>query len=262
MKILFIGDVVGRPGRNAVKEILPKIKKEFSPDLVIMNGENLSHGKGISESSISEMQKVGVEFFTSGNHIWSKKDIISYLEKPNTNLIRPANYPPGVPGKGYKIFETTAGKKVLIINLQGLIFMSQNLNSPFQAVDEILNQHQEKFNAIFVDFHAEATSEKVAMREHLDGRVSVLVGTHTHIPTRDAEVTELGTAYITDVGMVGKKNSIIGIDKEDIMQRFLTQMPAKHTITEGPAVFNAVLITVDENTSKATSIEPLTYFYP
>lgn len=262
MQILFVGDVVGRPGRTAVKHLLPQIKEKYKIDLTIINGENLSHGKGISESSIQEMEAAGVDFFTSGNHIWSKKNIIEYLDKKGSKLIRPHNYPPGVPGTGAKVFKTKDGHHVLIINLQGTIFMPQTLNSPFHVADQILAEHKERFDAIIVDFHAEATSEKIAFKEYLDGRVTAILGTHTHIPTADAEVTAKGTAYITDVGMVGKKDSIIGIDKENIINRFLTQMPAKHEISEGAAVFNAVLIDVDEKTSEAKQITTLSYSYP
>lgn len=261
MLILFIGDTVGRPGRAAVKNLLPEIKRQHRPDLVILNGENLSHGNGVSLKAIAEMEEAGVDFFTSGNHIWGKKEILPLLDDSKGNLLRPHNYPSGVPGTGSREFKTKAGHKVLIINLQGLVFMAQSLQSPFHAAAEILAAHRDQYAAIIVDFHAEATSEKIALREYLDGRVSAIIGTHTHVPTADAAVTARGTAYITDVGMVGKKDSIIGLDKENIVHRFLTQMPVKHEISPGEAVFNSVLIDVDENTGRSRTITPVYQYY-
>lgn len=261
MLILFIGDTVGRPGRAAVKNLLPEIKRQHQPDLVILNGENLSHGNGIGLKALAEMKDAGVDFFTSGNHVWGKREILPLLDDKQGNLLRPHNYPSGVPGTGAKVFTTKNKHKVLIINLQGLVFMPQSLQSPFHAATEILAAHRDQYAAIVVDFHAEATSEKIALREYLDGQVSAIVGTHTHVPTADATVTAKGTAYISDVGMVGKKDSIIGLDKDNIVHRFLTQMPVKHEISAGEAIFNAVLIDIDEKTARARTITPIYQHY-
>ena len=256
MNILFIGDIIGRPGRDTVKKLLPGLKKELEIELVIANGENMHHGKGVTEENIEEMQKAGVNFFTSGNHIWKEKTIIPYLDNAKSPLIRPANYPPGVPGSGYKIVETGLMRRVLIINLLGRLFINVQTDCPFRTVDRILKEtSHERPDAIFVDFHAEATSEKVAMGFYLDGRVSAVIGTHTHVATADARVLDNGTAYLTDAGFVGPINSVIGVDTDIIIQNFLTQMPVKHEIAGGPTMLNAVKISIDEKSKKAESIE-------
>jgi metallophosphoesterase (TIGR00282 family) len=256
MKILFIGDIIGRPGRDTVKEILPSLKKKYSPDFVIANGENLTHGRGISEETVEEMKKAGVDFFTSGNHVYANKSGVAKLDDKSFPVIRPANFPPGNPGRGYQLLETAKMQKVLVINLMGRVFMKRNYDCPFRTADAILEEHKaDNPNTIIVDIHADATSEKAALAHYLDGRVTAVLGTHTHVPTADARILEEGTAYITDVGMVGLKNSIIGVDKEPIIRNFLTQMPVKHEIGEGPTVFNAVIIETEESTIKAEKIE-------
>lgn len=254
MKILFLGDVFGKPGRQVVAKFLPEIIKEKKPDLVIANVENIHHGKGVSNSKIEEMQKAGVNFFTSGNHIWKVSEIFKHLEEENYPLVRPGNYPDKAPGRGDKIVETSGGEKVLVINLMGRVFMPAHLADPFQKAEEILEKYREEglelgkgLAAIFVDFHAEAGSEKMAFAHYLDGQISALVGTHTHIPTADEQIFPGGTAYQTDTGMNGCYDSVIGVKKEEIIENFLTQMPVKHTVAEGPTVFNAVLIEIGTN---------------
>ncbi len=256
MKILFIGDIVGRPGRDTVKKILPSLKEKYSTDLIIANGENLAHGRGITEEIIDEMTKAGVNFFTSGNHIYANKNVIAKLDDKSFPVIRPANFPPGNPGRGYQLVETAKMQKILVINLMGRVFMKHSYDCPFRTADAILEEHKaDNPEAIIVDIHADATSEKTALAHYLDGRVTAVLGTHTHVPTADSRILEGGTAYITDIGMVGLKNSIIGVDKEPIIRNFLTQMPVKHEIGEGPTVFNSIFIETEDNTKKAENIK-------
>jgi metallophosphoesterase (TIGR00282 family) len=258
MKILFIGDIVGRPGRKTVKEILPSLKEEFQPDLILANGENICHGRGISEETIKELTEAGIQFFTSGNHIYANKKVVSKLDDKSFPVIRPANFPPGNPGRGYHIFETGKMEKILIVNLMGRVFMRQHYDCPFRTIDAILEEHKgEQINAIIVDIHGEATSEKIALGHYLDGRVSAVLGTHTHVPTSDATILSQGTAYISDIGMVGVKDSVIGAEKEQIIQGFLKQMPFKYDIPDGPTLFTAVIIEIDDTSKKATHIEQI-----
>ena len=261
MNILFIGDIFGRPGRETVKKILPEYRKKLDIDLVIANAENLHHGKGVSFGQIDELQHFGVDFFTSGNHIWKEKSIISHLDNVQFPLLRPANYPDITPGKGYRVTETSKKQKVLVINLLGRVFMPANLDCPFRTADKILEEHKtHDLAAIFIDFHAEATSEKMALAFYLDGRVTAVIGTHTHVPTFDARVLDGGTAFQSDVGFTGPLNSVIGLEKEGIIKHFLTQMPVKHEVAGGKTVFNALKITVDEKTKKALSVEQIQDF--
>lgn len=255
MKILFIGDVFAKSGREAVKKVLPDIKKKFKINLTIANGENMTHGKGMTQEHVNDLIEAGVDFFTSGNHVWANKDIVGQLDNPKLPIIRPANYPPDVPGKGYRIIQDDMMRKVLVINLLGRVFMKDDMDCPFRKVDQILSETQhEKLDAIIVDFHAEATSEKVALGHYLDGKVSAVIGTHTHIPTADARILEGGTAYITDVGMVGPRDSVIGLNKKTIINQFLTQLPVKHEVAESECVFSAVVIDIEKG-GKAKSIE-------
>jgi len=260
MKIIFIGDIVGRPGRDTVKKILPKLREKYTPDLIMANAENLSHGVGVSEKTIDEMTRAGIQFFTSGNHIYHNRLSIPKLDDKKFPVIRPANFPPGNPGRGYEVIETGKMEKVLVVNLMGRVFIPQNYDCPFRAIDKILKEHEnENLSAIFVDFHAEATSEKIAMAHYLDGRVTALVGTHTHIPTADAQIFPGNMAYITDVGMVGSSDSIIGAEKEAIIRSFLNQQSFKYEIPEGgPMTFNAVYIETELNSPKAIKIEQIT----
>lgn len=258
MKIFFIGDIVGRPGRKTVQELLPEIREEYTPDAIIANGENMAHGRGISEETVKEMQRAGIMFFTSGNHIFANKPAVAKLNDRKFPVIRPANFPPGNPGRGYQVIETGKFQKILIINLMGRVFMKQNYDCPFRVIDQILAEYtDDDLSAIIVDIHAEATSEKVALGHYLDGKVTAVLGTHTHVPTADATILDEGTAYITDVGMVGVIDSVIGVEKEPIIEGFLTQMPFKYEIADGPCVLAGVLIEVDEKTKKATEIKQI-----
>jgi len=256
MNILFIGDIFGGPGRDATKKLLPKIKKEMKISFVIANGENLTHGKGMSPEHVKEMMSAGVDFFTSGNHVWKNKDGVARLDDPKFPVIRPANYPPGVPGRGYKVVSDGLMKKILVVSLLGRVFMQDDTDCPFRTMDKILEETKhENLSAIIVDFHAEATSEKVAFGHYMDGRVSAVLGTHTHIPTADGRILDGGTAYITDVGMVGPRDSVIGLEKDTIIKQFLTQLPAKHNVAESECTFCAVKVEIDPKTKQAKSIE-------
>lgn len=259
MKILFIGDIVGRSGREAVKKILPSFVKKHEVDFVIANGENLAHGKGMTPNSYKEMVEAGVDYFTSGNHIFSKKDFIPELDNKKIKVLRPANYPEDVPGRGYEIAEV-GSQKLVIINLMGRVFFAQDIDCPFRKLDQILKKIDLKNIPIVVDFHAEATSEARAFGFFTDGKVSAVIGTHTHIPTADEQILKKGTAYISDVGMVGVKESILGVDKEIILEKFLTQMSIHHEIPEeGEVEFNTVLIDIDRK-GKAKKIERIRNF--
>lgn len=258
MNILFIGDIFGKPGRETVKKLLPDYKKNLDINVVIANAENIHHGKGVSEKHIIEMRQAGVDFFTSGNHIWKEKAIIPRLSDKNFPLIRPANYPPGAPGYGYRIIEDSLKNKILVINLMGRVFMPADLDCPFRVADRILKEHEGiELAAIFVDFHAEATSEKMALGHYLNGRVSAIIGTHTHVPTFDARVLADGTAFQSDVGFTGPIDSVIGAKKEPIIQNFLTQVPTKHEVADGKTVFNAIKIKIDEKTRRALVVEQI-----
>ncbi|MDP3995343.1 MAG: TIGR00282 family metallophosphoesterase, partial [bacterium] len=257
MKILFLGDIVGKPGRKAVAAMLPNWKKEHDPDLVIANGENMAHGSGFTMSGFEEMQKAGVDFFTSGNHWPRKEEGMMLFANKKYPIIRPANWPGSIPGDGFRVIEVGA-TKVAIINLIGQLFMREQHNSPFHKLDEILDDIPDAVKVRFVDFHGEATSEKAGFGWYADGRVSAVVGTHTHVPTADARLLLKGTAFVTDVGMCGMRDSVIGDNKENRVQQFLNQLPVAHAIDEHGAVqANAVLITVDAASGKATAIERL-----
>ena len=260
MKVLFIGDIFGKTGRKMTRKVLPKIKEKYSVDLVIANAENSAHGRGTTPKILAELRKTGVDFFTSGNHIWQNQTIFEELEDKKSDLIRPANYPPGTKGYGYKKIKIGKNKSV-IINLMGRVFLKENFDCPFREVDRILKEQKGKYDFALVDFHAEATSEKVAMRHYLDGKVTAVMGTHTHIPTADAQITKKGTAYITDLGMVGSRDSVIGLEKDAIIQKFLQQTPVKHEVEEhGEIEFDAVLIEINEKNGKVIEIEQIILF--
>jgi 2',3'-cyclic-nucleotide 2'-phosphodiesterase len=245
VRILMIGDVVGRPGRDCVRDLLPRVMENYRIDLAIANGENLAGGTGFNEKTAGELFAYGVGLLTMGNHVWDKKEALTYITREN-RIIRPINYPPGTPGRGMAILEVD-GRKVAVINASGRVFMPA-LDCPFRLVDEAVRQASEQTPLILVDFHAEATSEKIAMGRYLDGRVSAVFGTHTHVQTADERILEGGTAYITDVGMTGPYESVLGVDPETILNKFLTQMPARFEVAEqGPVQFNAVAAELDEN---------------
>jgi metallophosphoesterase (TIGR00282 family) len=252
LKILFIGDIVGQPGRDAVKHLLPGLVEEYGAHLVIANAENAAGGTGITPQVADELLDQGIDVLTTGNHFWSKREIIPELERFPT-LVRPANYPPGVPGRGVCQVEAD-GVRVAVINLCGRIFMNP-IDCPFQVADRLLAELDGKVPVIFVDMHAEATSEKYAMGWHLDGRVSAVFGTHTHVQTSDARLLNRGTAYITDVGMTGPSDSIIGMRREIILERFLTQLPQRFEVGKGRAFIEGGVCTVDRASGRAVAVE-------
>ncbi len=257
MKILFIGDIFGRPGRTIVREKLKDLVREHSIDLVMANGENAAAGFGITPALAEDLFELGIEVMTTGNHIWDKREIIDYFNSadgphsPARRLLRPANYAPELPGHG--VYE---GRKndvpYAVINLQGRVFMASN-DDPFRKTDELLKQIKAKI--VFVDIHAEATSEKIALGWYLDGRVTAVVGTHTHVPTADERVLPGGTAYITDVGMTGPFDGVIGVNKEQIITRFLKNMPTRFEAATGDARLCAVVVDADDVSGKARSIK-------
>lgn len=256
MRILFIADIVGKIGCKAIKEALPELKAELKPDLVIANAENIAHGSGITGKTLKEIQEAGIDFFTSGNHTFDKPEVAELLNDADPILIRPANMDDNLAGKGYKIFEV-GSRKIMVINLVGQVFVKGEYSNPFKKLDEILEATKnQNLSAIFLDFHAEVTSEKRAMGHHADGRVSAMVGTHTHIPTSDTYIMPGGTAYVTDAGMVGARDSIIGNAKESILLDFINETKTRKDIPESGLVdVNAVVIDIDPKTTKATNIE-------
>jgi metallophosphoesterase (TIGR00282 family) len=248
MLILAIGDIIGKPGRQAIHELVPDLRKEYGIDLVIANGENAAGGFGLTIATAQELLDDGIDVLTSGNHIWAQKEIIPYLDD-DVPLLRPLNYPPGVPGRGYML-----KNKVLVVNLIGRTFMN-SFDDPFRTMDALLEKLSPKSRVIIVDFHAEATSEKVALGRYLDGRVSAVLGTHTHVGTIDARILPGGTAYVTDIGMTGPDNSIIGDDADAVIQRFLTMLPHHLSVGKGKPVFTAMLVEVDDKSGQAVNIE-------
>ncbi len=260
MKVLFFGDIVGKLGRRAVAAILPFWKKKYRPDIIVANAENLAHGKGVTPETIQELVDAGVHAFTSGNHIWDKPQVLDVIKEKKVVLLRPANYPSGTPGEGWQVV-TVGHKSLVIVNLQGRVFMHEHIDDPFRKLDEVLQEIKKQTKnkmPVFVDFHAEATSEKNAFGWYADGRVAVVVGTHTQVRSGDARLLLKGTAYQTDVGMSGARDGVIGVDREIIIKKFLTQRPAVHQIPEkGWAQVCATLIELDPKTKLAKKIIPL-----
>lgn len=255
MNILFLGEIIGRPGREALAKIIPELKKKYQPDLIIANGENLAHGKGVTKKALSEVISAGVQVVTSGDHIWFQKEGIEILEEKKINLLRPANYPPGVPGRGYLVVNI-GSRRVGIINLMGRVFFRESLDCPFRKADEILEELEEKTDIVVVDFHAEATSEKIVLGFYLDGRVSAVIGTHTHVPTADEKILAGDTAYITDVGMIGARDSVIGTKKESALSQFLTQLPFKYELAEDSQVeVNYLFLEINDTNGKTKKIK-------
>lgn len=254
MRVLFIGDVFAKPGRRAVALLLPRLRQELMLDLVVVNGENSAGGAGITAATARELFVAGADLITTGNHVWHQREALAYL--PTTNrVLRPLNYPPGTPGVGASVYPVgEAGTPVLLLNVLGRIFMTP-LDDPFRALDEALALHDGAARIIIVDIHAEATSEKRALGFYLDGRASLIVGTHTHVPTADAQVLPLGSAYVTDVGMVGPLHSVIGTEVGSIIARFRTALPRRSEPSSAPTVqFNSVLAEIDDDTGRAHSI--------
>jgi metallophosphoesterase (TIGR00282 family) len=253
MRILFLGDIVGRPGREIAEKILPDLKEKEKIDFIIANGENAAGGSGLTPKIADKLFECGIDVITSGDHIWKRQEIYDYL-KVSARLIRPANYPEGDPGVGSTVIDAGGGRKVGVINLIGRVFMDA-VDCPFVKAKEEVDKLREKTPIIIVDLHAEATSEKVAMGWYLDGLVSALVGTHTHIQTADEKILPAGTAYITDCGMTGPYDSVIGRKKEQILMRFLTQLPTRFEMADAGVEMHGVLIEVDDSTGKAQSIK-------
>ena len=248
MLILAVGDIVGKPGRQAVGELLPELRQQYSLNLVISNVENAAGGLGVTPPTASEILDAGADVLTSGNHIWAQKEIMPYLES-EMPILRPLNYPPGVPGRGYIM-----NGQAMVVNLIGRTFMG-TFECPFRVMDKLLAELEPKPLVIIVDFHAEATSEKMAMGRYLDGRVSAVLGTHTHVGTIDAQLLPQGTAYVTDIGMTGPIDSVIGDDTDAVIQRFLTIIPHHLSVGKGIVMFNAILVRIDDDSGRATSID-------
>jgi metallophosphoesterase (TIGR00282 family) len=265
LKILFLGDIVGQPGRKTVRKLLPKIKAECGIDFVIANGENSAGGLGITPKIINTLTESGIDALTSGNHVWKRKEIFEVLDDTNL-LTRPANYPAAAPGHGYNIYNVmgnAGGNSIAVVNIQGRVFL-ENIDCPFAAMDKILAEltgGAGKKNIIIVDLHAEATAEKIAMGWYLDGKVSALIGTHTHVQTSDAAVLAEGTAYITDAGMTGSKAGVIGVEKEVILKKFLTGLPFKFKVAKEQLYLEGVIIDIDNQSLKAKSIKTIRESY-
>jgi len=246
VKILFVGDIIGKPGRLAVSRLIPQLRRQHGIDLVVANGENAAGGIGLTPPTAKALQDAGIDIITSGNHIWKHKEMVLQLDS-SPNILRPLNYPPGIPGRGYLIRDN-----VMVVNLEGRVFMG-NIDCPFRAMDRILDEINPNPPIVVIDFHAEATSEKNALGAYLDGRVSGVFGTHTHVGTIDARLLPKGTAFVTDIGMVGPKDSVIGDDAQSVISRFLTQMPHRLSVGKGPVIFNSVLMDISEE-GQATDI--------
>ena len=252
MRILFIGDIVGKVGRNAIAEYLPKIKQSYRPTVSIVNAENAAHGKGLTEKLYKQLLRDGVDFMTMGNHTYGQREIYDFIDDAN-RMVRPANFPSEAPGVGMRFIQIN-DIKLAIINLQGRSFM-QDIDDPFKKADQLIEEAKKETNFIFVDFHAETTSEKNAMGWYLDGRVSAVVGTHTHIQTSDERVLPNGTGYITDVGMTGYYDGILGINRDEVIERFITSLPQRHVVPDdGRSVLSGVIIDLDKD-GKTKQIE-------
>jgi 2',3'-cyclic-nucleotide 2'-phosphodiesterase len=253
MNLLFLGDVVGRPGRRAVSRVLPRLVREAEVDFVVANCENASGGKGIDPESAEELYDAGVDVLTSGNHVWQNRAIVPYIEE-NHRLLRPANFPPGVPGRGWTVREVRrSGVRVGVLNLIGRVFM-QPVDCPFRVADEALDRLHQEARLILVDMHGEATSEKNAMGRYLDGRVTAVLGSHTHIQTADESVLPGGTAYLTDAGMCGPEDSVLGVKTDAVLRRFLTQMPTRFEVATGSVIVQGGIVDADDVTGRARGI--------
>lgn len=255
MRILFIGDIFGRPGREAVGDWLPKYRREAGVDFVVANAENAAAGKGITPQIVAELFGYGCDVLTGGNHSFAQREGMPVFDN-NLKVLRPANLPPRTPGRGHGIYMTANETKIGVINLQGRAFMKP-IDCPYRKADELLAEMQGKAAIVIVDFHAEATSEKVGMQCYLEGRAALVVGTHTHIPTADARILPGGTATITDVGMCGPFDSVIGVEKELILDQLIRMMPVRHSVASGDVRVCAVQVDVDEKTGKARAIEQI-----
>ena len=252
MKVLAVGDIVGTAGINKLKQSLKQITEKEKIDFTIVNAENSAEGMGITEKNFKDITSLGVDCITMGNHTWGKKDIFKFIDSPQ--IIRPANYPEGVVGKGYNIY-TCKGKKIAVMNLMGRVDINILTENPFLEAKKIIEKIQNEADMIFIDFHAEATAEKIALGYYLDGKITAIFGTHTHTQTADEQILEKGTAYITDIGMTGPKNGVIGMAKEVAFKRFVTALPERYKIAEGDCILNEVVFDIDEKTSKVKEIK-------
>jgi len=256
MRVLILGDVVGRPARRAIRDLVPSLVEREKVDLAIANAENAAGGIGVDIKSAKELLSAGLNVLTSGNHIWKKKEIYPYLDE-HSHLIRPANYPAGAPGRGWCTWQNESGLKALIVNIQGRVFMPNHVEDPFRSVDAIYREWAHHSPVVIVDMHAEATSEKNAMGWHLDGRASIVYGSHTHVQTADERILPGGTAYITDVGMCGPLDSVIGMERESVIKGFLTQLPRQFEVAQDNVVLQGIIVDVDDKTGKAQEIRRL-----
>jgi len=252
VKVLAVGDIVGEAGVRKLKGILPDLKKSDEIDFVVTNGENAAGGMGLLERNFKDLLEAGTDVVTMGNHTWGKKDIFKFID--HSQLLRPANYPKGVVGKGLGIYECK-GKKIAVMNLMGRVDLNILTENPFVMAKEMVDELQGKVDMIFIDFHAEATAEKIAMGRFLDGKITALWGTHTHVQTADEQILPNGTAYITDLGMTGPKDSVIGMDISASLKRFETTLPEKYKLAEGECIFNAVEFEIDDETNKVTEVK-------
>jgi 2',3'-cyclic-nucleotide 2'-phosphodiesterase len=255
IKLLFLGDVIGKPGRQIVKSYLSR--NPDIADVIIANVENSAHGFGTTQTNLQELKELGVKVFSGGNHTFDRKEVFEFIDK-EPNFLRPANYPEGTPGKGYCLIDVGNGLSLAVINLIGRVYM-EPLMSPFLVADQLIAKIRETTNLIFVDFHAEATAEKVALGWYLDGRVSAVVGTHTHVQTADERILPGGTAYLTDAGCCGPRDGVIGMDKESVFRRMVNQLPARFDVASGPAMLSGVKMTLDSRSGRAIEIERVQY---
>ncbi len=256
MKILFIGDIMGRSGREALEKHLPALKEKLQPDIIIVNGENAASGAGITDKICKEFYDWGVHVITTGNHVWDKREIIPYIGR-DKNLLRPANYPEESPGSGFVQYKFDDGRSILVINAMGRLFMDA-LDDPFRVTRQILTKEKKQGQAVFIDFHAETTSEKMSFGHYFDGQVSAIIGTHTHVPTADAHILKGGTAYMSDAGMTGDYDSVIGVRKDIAIGRFVKKMPGeKMEPASGEGTLCGAFIVTDDTTGLAKTIEPL-----
>lgn len=257
MRFLLCGDIVGRSGRSVVIENMPRLRRDLGLDFVVANGENAAHGFGITDKICAELYACGVDVITTGNHVWDKREIIPYIDG-DPRLLRPANFPPGTPGKGHVVFDLADGRRLMVINAMARLFMDA-IDDPFAAVDRLLAEHPlGTVDAILVDFHGEATSEKMSMGHFCDGRVSAVIGTHSHVPTADTQILPKGTAYMTDAGMCGDYDSVIGMQKETAVARFVRKMPGDRLqAAEGEGTLCAAFVETDDATGLARRIAPL-----
>jgi len=253
MNILCVGDIVGEPGREVLKKLLPDLKKEFDLDLAVVNAENAAGGSGITPRIAKQLFEAGCDVLTMGDHVWDRHEVKDCLADEKC-ILRPANFPPGTPGRGWSVCQTSSGKKVGIVNLLGRVFMRYNVDCPFRALEGIIAEIRPQTAVIVVDFHAETTSEKNAMGLFADGKVSAVIGTHTHIQTADEKILPQGTAYITDLGMTGPYDSVIGQNKDKIIQRFLTSMPMRFEVAKGDPQLHGAVISIDAETGRAQHI--------